>query len=273
MATRPETASDVTGTGPEARRPARARTALSIAGIVIGVIGLVVSVVGVAGQLLPRQFTVAQQRKIMGWEVGKRWQEFPAGKVFAASIAYRPPAALDDVDSSSLRLGAHRAGIARLASCPAATDQAVASVLSRTGCEAVLRATYVDNTDSYAVTVGVAVFPTAAKAAAAQRQLAAPSLTKRHPAPGVRAVAFPGTPAAGFYDSRRQLSVSTGGPVGSYVVMYTAGYADDRPRVPVTADSYGDAEMTSVAAGVAESVASVLNAPPAPPRCPGAPGC
>jgi hypothetical protein len=274
VATGPETASEVTGTGPVVRRPARAWTALSIAGVVIGAIGLVVSAVGVAVQLLPRQFTVAQQQKIMGWEVGKRWQEFPAGKVFAASVAYGPPAALDDLDSPPLRLGAHRVGIARQASCPAATDRAVASVLARTGCEAVLRATYVDDTDSYVVTVGVAAFPSAAQAAAAQRQLAVPSLTRRDPAPGVRAVAFPGTPAARFSDSRRQISASTGdGPYGSYIVMYTVGYADARPRVPVAADSYGDAEMTSVGVGVAESVASVLNAPPAPPRCPGAPGC
>jgi hypothetical protein len=38
-------------------------------------------------------------------------------------------------------------------------------------------------------------------------------------------------------------------------------------------DPYSDAEMTSMASGVAYSVARTLAATPAPPRCPGAPGC
>jgi hypothetical protein len=258
---------------PPVRRPSRARAALAIVGVVLGLIGLGVTLVGVAGQLLPRRFTVAQQQEIMRWEVGKRWQEFPAGKVFAPSVAYSPPAVLDDT-GGSVSLAAHRVGIARQASCPAATDPAVATVLSRNGCEAVLRASYVDDTDSYVVTVGVAVFPSTAQAARAQRQLAAPSLTRRNPAPGVHAVAFPGTPAAGFTDSRRQISASMGDSAyGSYVVMYTVGFTDNRPRVPVTADSYADAELTSAGVGVAESVTSALDTPPAPPSCPGAPGC
>jgi hypothetical protein len=41
----------------------------------------------------------------------------------------------------------------------------------------------------------------------------------------------------------------------------------------VTADSYADAELTSAGVGVAESVTSALDTPPAPPSCPGAPGC
>jgi hypothetical protein len=81
---------------PPVRRPSRARAALAIVGVVLGLIGLGVTLVGVAGQLLPRRFTVAQQQEIMRWEVGKRWQEFPAGKVFAPSVAYSPPAVLDD---------------------------------------------------------------------------------------------------------------------------------------------------------------------------------
>ena len=80
-----------------------------------------------------------------------------------------------------------------------------------------------------------------------------------------------GGAAAGVYDYHRQISKSfTAGP---YLIMYAAGYADSRPQVPVTDDPYSDAEMTSMAAGVAHSVARTLAAAPAPPRCPGAPGC
>ena len=76
---------------------------------------------------------------------------------------------------------------------------------------------------------------------------------------------------ARLYAYNRQISDSfTAGP---YVVMYAAGYSDSRPRVLVSEDKYSDAEMTSMAAGVARSVANTLAASPAAPRCPGAPGC
>jgi hypothetical protein len=55
--------------------------------------------------------------------------------------------------------------------------------------------------------------------------------------------------------------------------MYAIGYADGRPRVPITADSYADAEMTGMGTGVAGAIASVLGESPAPPHCPGTPGC
>jgi len=43
--------------------------------------------------------------------------------------------------------------------------------------------------------------------------------------------------------------------------------------VPVTQDAYSDAEMKSMAGGVAYTVARALAASPGPPHCPGAPGC
>ena len=77
--------------------------------------------------------------------------------------------------------------------------------------------------------------------------------------------------AAQLYDYNRQISASfTAGP---YLVMYAAGYSDSRPRVSVTQDAYSDAEMTSMADGVAHTVARALAASPGPPHCPGAPGC
>jgi len=238
--------------------------------LVLGVVGLGASGAGVINQLLPRRFTVAQQQKIMDWEVAKRWRQLPAGTIFGASITYDPPAILDDTGSSPT-LTARRVGIARQASCAAATDSAAAKVLARDGCAALLRATYVEGTDSYVVTVGVAAFPSAARADAAQLSLDKSKPAAGGLAPGVRTVRFAGTPAAGFTDSRRQLTGSASD--GSYIVMYAIGYTDDRPRVPVSADSYADAEMTSVGTGVAEAVASVLGASPQPPHCPGAPGC
>jgi hypothetical protein len=127
------------------------------------------------------------------------------------------------------------------------------------------------------MTVGVAVLPNAAAATSADSGLTTPRLAVarqasaqgRLPA-GVLVVRFRGA-AAGRYDYNRQISASfTAGP---YLVMYAAGYSDSRPLVPVTQDRYSDAEMTSMATGVAHTVARTLASSPAPPHCPGAPGC
>ena len=77
--------------------------------------------------------------------------------------------------------------------------------------------------------------------------------------------------AAGFSNTRRQLSGVLS--AGTYVVLYTVGYADSRPREPVTGDSYAHEEMMSAGAGAARAVLSVLAAPVPAPRCPGTPGC
>ncbi len=77
--------------------------------------------------------------------------------------------------------------------------------------------------------------------------------------------------AAAMYDYNRQISASLAD--GPYVIMYAAGYADSRPRVPVASDRYSYSEMTSLAQGVAQSVEDTLGAAPATPHCPGTPGC
>jgi hypothetical protein len=223
-----------------------------------------VSLAAVATQLLPRQFTTSQQRQIADWELGGRWRTSQAGTIFPATVSYSPPRALNDF--SGLSLTASRLGIARQASCAAAADAPVAAVLTRNGCSEMLRATYVDGTGSYVVTVGVGVMPGSARAAAAEREL--PSASR---GAGVRAVRFARTPAAWFTNPRRELSASVA--AGTYVFFYTIGYADDRHRVPVTADSYADAEMTSLGQGVTRAVRSALTIPVPAPHCPGTPGC
>lgn len=249
-------------------RPPRRSSRIGVTALVIGLAGLAVSVYGVVTQLMPRQFSAAQQRQITDWEYAKRWRVEPAGKIFPAQVTYAPPAALDD--DQSLTLGAHRIGIAKQATCASATDPAVAAVLDRNGCTALLRATYVDGTDSYVVTVGAAVMPGSAQASAAARELASAG-DAADTGPGVDAVAFKNTPAAWFTDPRRQLSGSVS--AGGYVVLYTVGYADDRPHEPVSDDSYAAAEMTNAGRGVADAVLSVLGARVAPAHCPGTPGC
>jgi len=167
-------------------------------------------------------------------------------------------------------LTARRIGVARQSGCRAATDTAAAAVLADDGCSTMLRATYADGTDSYVVTVGVAVLPSTAQAAEANDQLSdatpAGGIT-----PGVHALAFKNSPAAWFTNPRRQLTGSE--RAGTYVALYAVGYADSRPREPVSSDKYADEEMRSVGTGVAQAVLSGVGAPVKAPHCPGTPGC
>ena len=246
------------------RRRSAAWTLLAVGGV-----ALVLSAIGAADQGGPRKFTAKQAQQITDWEYGKRWLTLPAGSIFPASANYSPPDALDD--DPTLTLAAHRVGIAKQASCASAADPSVVAVLNRDGCSAMLRATYVDETDSFVVTVGAVALPTSAEA-----QTAATSIKDANSSGGlatVHAVSFKGTPAGQFTDKQRQLSGVTSR--GTYVVLYTVGYADSRPHQQVSQDAYTDAEMNNAATGVADDVLSTLAAPVPTPRCPSAeiPGC
>jgi SAM-dependent methyltransferase len=256
---------------PPPGRRHRHRTPASIViatiALVLGLIGLVISLIGVTTQLMPRTFTAGQQRQITNWEYGRTWRTLSAGQIFPASITYQAPEQLDD---SAPVLTARRIGVARRSGCRAATDDAAAAVLSGDGCSAMLRATYTDGTDSYVVTVGVAVLPSTAQAVEANDELN--DATKAGGIlPGVHALAFKNSPAAWFTNPRRQLTGSY--RAGTYVALYAVGYADSRPREPVSNDKYGHGEMASVGTGVAQAVLSEVGASVKAPHCPGTPGC
>jgi hypothetical protein len=250
------------------------RRVAALAALVLGLVGLIISAAGLVIAILPRHFTAGQQQAIMDWEVNGRWRNLPAGKIFPGSVGYSlPDTVIQDVPPLVLR--AVRVEIAPQTGCAAGvSDAAAAAVLHRDGCKALLRATYVDQTLSFVVTVGVAVLPTAGAATAASdglsvTQLAAVQDSSALPA-GVRIVHFGGA-EGGMYDYSKQLSATLAS--GPYLVMYAAGYADGRPRVQLAHDPYSQAEITSLAQGVATTVANGLGSAPAAPHCPGSPGC
>jgi len=261
----------------------KGRRAGALIVLAVGLAGLAISATVVTTQLLPRQFTAGQQQQIKNWEIASRWQQLPAGRIFPATVGYQLSNAVLE-DATPLSLQALRIGIAPQSGCgTGVTTAAAAALLRRDGCKAVLRATYVDATWSYVMTVGVAVLPSDAAARSASQGLSRPRLAAADGITGtggtaargalnagVRVVRYGGT-AAGTYDYNRQISASFAD--GPYLIMYAAGYADNRPRVPVAEDHYADAEMTSLAAGVAQSVAGTLGVQPPSPHCPGAPGC
>lgn len=230
--------------------------------------GLAVSAAGAASQVLPRHFSAAQQRRIEAWEIARRWRALPEGAIFPATVPYQVSGyAL--YASKSLPLTGRRLGVSTPDGCAAGAAPGAARILGRYHCTALLRATYADSTGSMVATVGVAVLPDGAAAAAAESRLAT-AAKGGHP-DGVRAAAVSGTLASRFDDAQRQLSVNS--RAGPYVILATVGYSDGRPRVHVATDSYLYAEMNSLADGLDDAVSGVLGKAPLAPVCPGTPGC
>jgi hypothetical protein len=251
----------------ESRRGVRL---LLAAGLLVALAGLVVSAGAAATQFLPRHFSAAQRNQIMTWEVGKRWRSWPAGRIFPSAIDYELPGSAFGSDRS-LALQAQRVGIASQASCRKATARPVGRLLVKRGCLAVLRATYQDTTQTFAVTVGVAVLP-ATPAAGTTAAGAASALQKsRGHQPWLRAVSFRHTATAHFAGPGHKAAWTDA--AGPYLVLATVGYADGRPWLNTGHDTYTKAELNSLAAGVGHSVAARLGAAPPVPHCPGSPGC
>ena len=223
----------------EPRGGPRRRRLVALAALVLGVAGFAAAMTGAgvpaAAQAVHRRAAASDHGlgAIRALAHADRRADLPA------SVGYQLSADVLE-DAAPLDLRALRVAIAPQATCAAgATGTAAAQVLRRSGCEAVLRATYTDATMTYVMTVGVAVLPSAAAAVAADAGLSRPRLAAARAdsegqlAAGVLSMKFRG--AAGLYDFSHQISASfTAGP---YVIMYAAGFADNRPRVPVSDDS------------------------------------
>ena len=244
----------------------------------LGLGGLVVAGAGVRDKLRPRTFTAVQQKRIMAWEVARRWRVTRKAELFPAVIRYQLITAQSSSSSSKrgLRLDARRLGIARQATCAKAAggSKPLMARLNASGCQAMLRSTYADATSSLVVTAGIAVLKNESSALATTRYLTGGSamgsggLSRQLVLRPFHIIA---TPSALFSYRQRQLSwVVAAGP---YVVMATVGYADGRPRVQVREDAYISQEMISLARGVAVRIAAPLAAAPGVPTCPGVPAC
>ncbi|MEV1005106.1 hypothetical protein [Nonomuraea sp. NPDC050202] len=140
--------------------------------------------------------------------VSERWHAWPVVRVFPAVVPGHSP--------SGARVTYVLTGVAPEAPCRVAFQPAAV----RPGCRTALRATYADSTQTFVVTVGIAV-------------LDAPGPGRNgsgRPAT-VRPAAFPGGPAERFGDRQ----YFTGVVVGSgerYMVATAAGYADGRAYQP-----------------------------------------
>jgi hypothetical protein len=182
----------------------------------LGLAGLVGAGIGIYLTVAPRPLSAAERTRYIDQGVSQNWLTRPTRSLFPATIGYSP-----DDDKGAV---ARRVGIAPQAGCAEATDPQAARILAARGCVAVLRATYVDESAAFAVTVGVAVMPTFDAAGNAESAL-------DHAGdfgPGVRAVGFPHTVTDLFGDAQREITqVQASGP---YVILTAAGYTDGRAR-------------------------------------------
>ncbi|RFU38329.1 hypothetical protein DZF91_28240, partial [Actinomadura logoneensis] len=162
--------------------------------------------------------TAAERSAASAAEVAGRWRAWPTGRIFPEALRY-------GLDQGAPER-ASRVGVSPDTACADAVDPPLAASLVVRGCRAVLRATYLDQLQGIAVTLGVAAFPDEPSARAA-----VPWFPGRgEVAPGLRALGFPDSVVARFGDASRQVaSLAQRGP---YLVAATVGYADGRPRLP-----------------------------------------
>lgn len=267
---------DVMPAGTRQRRAAR--RLLFGALLVLGLGGLTLAAVHVAVQVLPRQFTPAQQRSIATWQMLRRWRTEPAGKIFPATVSYQLPAALMN-SADGLPLQARLLGVSPQTTCSAAVAKAAAPALAGRGCQAALRATYADSSGALLATVAVVVLPdSTASAASAQLQASSGQVQMGGfsgapvaPARFVQPLPVAGSLAATFGKAQEQLSVPAAD--GPYLVLATAGFAGGRSGALNSGDDYVVQEMASLAEGLVNAEVDALGPPPAAPSCPGTPGC
>ncbi|WP_214412702.1 hypothetical protein [Sphaerisporangium fuscum] len=180
-----------------------------VCAIVAGVAG------GAAGAELTRGPSSAELRRASAEETARRWQVWPAGKIFPALLPY--------VSEQGGQENARRVGISSRTDCAGAVDAPLRTAFTAARCRAVLRATYIDALQGVVVTLGVAAFPDQASALAARAAFPRGGA----PSPGLRALAFPRTVADRFTPAARQAaSLAQAGP---YLVVTTAGQVDGRP--------------------------------------------
>ncbi|MFC6081437.1 hypothetical protein [Sphaerisporangium aureirubrum] len=206
---------------------------------------------GSAGGELTRGPTPAELRQASAVELARRWQSWPAGKIFPERLPY--------VAEQGGKEYARRVGVSTRTDCSAAVDAALRPAFRTAGCRAVLRATYLDALQGVVVTIGVAAFPDTASASGAREAFPRAGA----PSPGLRALAFPRTVADRFTAAARQ-SASLG-QAGPYLVLTTAGQVDGRPARSV---GHQRASIFTFTADLRERVLTTM-ATPAHPDCAG----
>ncbi|MGI5167614.1 hypothetical protein ACQEU3_25010 [Spirillospora sp. CA-253888] len=208
------------------RRPRAAIAVLTALGL-----AAVLGAAGAIGWSVQRSPSAKEVEAAGEREVATRWSGLPAGEIFPARLEGFEEA-LKPTGPSLGVWTADRVGIAPPASCRDGVDARLAALLVAHGCRSVLRATYTDPSRTQLVTLGIAVMPNADEATRTIGHVSsAIGVHAAKESVGVRAVAFPGTVAAGFTDARRHRFWIYSGET-PYVFFASGGWTVDRSGGP-----------------------------------------
>ncbi|MFF5206864.1 hypothetical protein [Streptosporangium sp. NPDC000396] len=220
--------------------------------LAIAVSNVLTGTVGLFRETRARPLTAAEQARYIKEEIAGRWHAWSADLVFPTELQY--------IGLGRAQQYARRIGVAPETSCRSGLDAPTGSILGESGCRTLLRATYVDQTSTFVITVGIAVLDDEEKRVTATSQMTVDDRV------GVRPVAFPGTASELFGAAQRQRNAWI--PVGPYVVFSTAGYADGRTRESISPEEILHSELWPTAQAIAGRIAHALgDEPNAVPRC------
>ncbi|TMC13622.1 MAG: hypothetical protein E6J41_00060 [Chloroflexi bacterium] len=194
-----------------------ALAALGTGAVAAGFVGMALAVSGVVQPLREAGTTAAEQQFTFDRSA---WRAVAVDDVFPP--VYHSPA--PDPLLGTVR-DFTRIGVAPATDCRTAFDPGLARLLSAHRCGPVLRVDYTDATRTLVATVGVAVLGTGP-----EDELDVHTATAgHHDDLRPRALAFAGTPAAGFGDTQRvafHVLASTKAPVVDFAAV---GFSDGRP--------------------------------------------
>lgn len=218
-------------TEPDPGRVPRRSRGRTVSAALLAVLGLGALVGGGTGLALEltRKPTAKEVKAAAEKERALRWRYLTAGEIFPASVQYGSGLDGKVVQGEESPRTARRVGIVPETSCADAFDRPLAEVLTEHGCLTALRATYLDDSATQVMTVGVAVMPSSERVQRATDRFGEKAGFQGWREMGVRAHAFPGTSAARFGDDARQTFSMEFGR-SPYIYLRTAGWADGRRR-------------------------------------------
>jgi hypothetical protein len=191
--------------------------ALGVAGVAAAFAGLSLAAYRGAGPLHEAGTTEETQRFTFD---RRAWQAVAVDDLFPPAYQSTTAAPLLGVERDFTRVG-----VAPPAGCGAAFDPGLVRLLSGFPCGPVLRADYTDVTQTLVATVGIAFLGTSPDG---ERGINA-ATADQHDDLRPRALALPGTAAAGFGDPQRlafRVFADSGAPFLTFAVV---GFGDGRP--------------------------------------------
>ncbi|MFG2552352.1 hypothetical protein ACGFWF_20725 [Streptomyces sp. NPDC048581] len=206
------------------------RTGRKAFGIVLTVFGVLGMLGG--GALVAHAYSNAQQVIPNQDYTSVVWRNETTEALFPETIGNPPNYKYEASDKKIAQW--NRMGISEDTSCSKGLSGETKEKALGLGCEAVLRATYVDLTGEMVATVAIVVMPKDGEAGSELGQYLEDQSGEDHPDAAVVPLKVPGTLAAKWQESRR--NGMGGDPVGTYAVAVTTGAVDGRASANLPGD-------------------------------------